>query len=59
MTLLCRLLHQLHNQLVRLAHHRRAVHAYQLIPGSQASILIRSSVFDDVSNVDLKGTELD
>lgn len=53
-TLLCGLLHQLHNQLVRLAHHRCAVDAYQFITGSQASILICSSVFDDVSDVDLK-----
>lgn len=57
-TLLCGLLHQLHNQLVRLAHHRCAVDAYQFITGSQASILVCSSVFDDVSDVDLKHIEL-
>lgn len=57
-TLLCGLLHQLHHQLVRLAHHRRAVDADQFIAGSQASILVCSSVFDDVSNVDLKHADL-
>lgn len=57
-TLFCCLLHQLHHQLVRLAHHRCAVYAYQLITGSQAPVLISSSKLDDVPNVDLEHTEL-
>lgn len=51
-------LHQLHNQLVRLAHHRCAVDAYQFITGSQAPVLVCSAELDDVPNVDLKHTEL-
>ena len=58
MTLLCSLLHQLHDQLVRLAHHRCAVDADQFIAGSQATILVCGSVFDDVSNVNLKDAGL-
>lgn len=57
-TLFCCLLHQLHHQLVRLAHHRCAVYAYQLITRSQAPVLISSSKLDDVPNVDLEHTEL-
>lgn len=54
MALLGSLLHQLDHQLVRLSHHRRSIHAYQLITGSQASIFICSPVLDYVANVDLK-----
>lgn len=54
MALLCSLLHQLHNQLVRLSHHCCAVHAYQFVTGPQASVLVCRSVFHYVADVDLK-----
>lgn len=57
MSLFGRLLHQLHHQLVRLAHHRCAVHAYQLISGPQASVLVRCSVFHYVADVDLRDNQ--
>lgn len=52
--LLGRLLHQLHHQLVRLAHHGRAIHAYELVAGPQASVLVRRAVLHDVADVYLK-----
>lgn len=48
------LLHQLHHQLVRLAHHRRAVHTDELITRPQAPILICCPVLHYVPNVDLE-----
>ena len=51
--LLGRLLHQLHHQLVGLAHHRRAVHADQLIARAQAAVLVRRSVLHYVADIDL------
>lgn len=51
--LLGRLLHQLHHQLVRLAHHRCAVHADELVARPQPTVLIRRSVLYDVPDVDL------
>lgn len=47
------LLHQLDHQLVRLAHHRRAVHTDELIPRPQASILICCPVLHYVPYVNL------
>lgn len=52
--LLCSLLHQLYYQLVRLAHHGCAVHAYQFIARPQASVLVRCSILHYVADVDLK-----
>ncbi|TNN38378.1 hypothetical protein EYF80_051463 [Liparis tanakae] len=52
--LLGRLLHQLHHQLVRLAHHRRAVHAGQLVARAQAAVLVRRAILHDVADVDLE-----
>lgn len=47
------LLHQLHHQLVRLAHHCRAVHADELITRPQASIFICCPILHYVPYVDL------
>lgn len=48
------LLHQLHHQLVRLAHHRRAVHTDELIARPQAPVLICRPILHYVPDVDLK-----
>lgn len=40
-TLFSRLLHELHHQLVRLPHHRRAIHTDELVSGAQTAVLIR------------------
>lgn len=48
------LLHQLHHQLMGLAHHCCAVHTYELITGPQAAVLVCSAVLHYVADVDLK-----
>ena len=53
MALFSGLLHQLHHQLVGLAHHCCAVHTDELIARPQAPILVCSPVLHYVSYVDL------
>lgn len=53
MALFSSLLHQLHHQLVRLAHHRRAIHTDELIARPQAPVLICCPVLHYVPYVDL------
>lgn len=53
-SLLGGLLHELHHQLVRLAHHRRAVHADQLVARAQPPVLIGRPVLHDVADVYLQ-----
>lgn len=58
MPLFGRLLHELHHQLMRFAHHSGSVHTDELISGPQPAVLVCRTELHDMPYVDLEHTHV-